>query len=55
MVMDLGITGLKYCKFCDTDKPPVRFSQNTQTLDELTTKNKDCVAKYNRARNPAHR
>lgn len=52
MVKELGFKGTKHCKFCDRDRAPEQFSKNVQAPDGLTTKCKECVAEYNKKRNP---
>lgn len=52
LIEELGLTGEKYCKFCGEDKKLECFSKNRQAPDGLTTKCKECVAEYNRVRNP---
>jgi hypothetical protein len=41
---------IKYCRYCEQDKPSAHFSPHPTTTDGLSNKCKDCVSAYNKLR-----
>ena len=41
---------IKYCRYCEQDKPYAHFSPHPHTTDRLSNKCKDCVSAYNKLR-----
>jgi len=41
---------IKYCRYCEEEKPSAHFSPHPTTTDRLSNKCKDCVNAYNKVR-----